>query len=317
MSLVVAVDHRFDDLDVERSVLEPIGAELRDARGLEREEALAMCEDADAVLVGARFRFDADAIARLTQCKAIVRYGIGYDKIDVDAAATAGIQVAYVPDYCIEEVADHALSMLLALNRRLVELNGLVRDGNWGVPPGLVVRRLSSCTLGVIGFGRIGELVGRRAVAFGMRVLAHDPARPAADIAAAGAEPASLTELLEASDYVTLHAPPSPGGPLLGAAQLGRLKRGAALINVGRADLIDENALIAALHDGALAGAALDVTAHEPLVPPHPLFEAPNVILTPHAAWYSLEAVLELREKAAQEAARVLRGEPARHVAAP
>jgi D-3-phosphoglycerate dehydrogenase len=315
MSLVVAVDHRFGDLDVERSVLEPVGAEVRDARGLEREDALAMCEEADAVLVGARFRFDADAIAQLAHCKAIVRYGIGYDKIDVEAARAAGIQVAYVPDYCIEEVADHALAMLLALNRRIVELDGLVRDGTWGVPPGLVVRRLSTCTLGIVGFGRIGELVGRRAVAFGMRVLAHDPVRPTADMAAAGAEAVSLDELLESSDYLTLHAPPSPGGPLLGAAQLSRLKRGAALINVGRADLIDEEALIAALEDGALAGAALDVTAQEPLLPPHPLFDAPNVILTPHAAWYSLEAVIELREKAAQEAARVLRGEPARHLA--
>jgi D-3-phosphoglycerate dehydrogenase len=315
MSLVVAVDHRFDDLDVERSVLEPAGADVRDARGLEREAALALCEDAHAVLVGARFRFDAEAIARLAQCKAIVRYGIGYDKIDVAAATAAGIQVAYVPDYCIEEVADHALALLLALNRRLVELDGLVRDGCWGVPPGLVVRRLSTCTLGVVGFGRIGELVGRRAVALGMRVLAHDPVRPAAEIALAGAEAASLDEVLAASDYVTLHAPPSPGGPLLGAAQLSRLKHGAALINVGRADLIDEDSLISALHDGALAGAALDVTAHEPLLPPHPLFEAPNVIVTPHSAWYSLEAVVELRTKAAQEAARVLSGEPARHLA--
>jgi D-3-phosphoglycerate dehydrogenase len=315
MSIVVAVDHRFGDLDVERSVLEPVGVEVRDARGLEREEALALCEDADAVLVGARFLFDADAIAQLTHCKAIVRYGIGYDKIDVAAAGAAGIQVAYVPDYCIEEVADHALAMLLALNRRLVELDGLVREGAWGVAPGLGVRRLSTCTLGVIGFGRIGELVGRRAAAFGMRVLAHDPVRPAADIAAAGAEAVSLPELIEAADYVTLHAPPSPDGPLLGAAELGRLKLGAALINVGRADLIDENAVISALRDGALAGAALDVTAQEPLLPPHPLLDAPNVIVTPHSAWYSLEAVVELRTKAAQEAARVLSGEPARHLA--
>jgi D-3-phosphoglycerate dehydrogenase len=313
--VVVVVDHRFDDLDVERAVLAPVGAELCDARGLKREDVLCACADADAILVGARFRFDADAIGRLTRCQAIVRYGIGFETIDTESAAAAGIWVAYVPDYCIEEVADHALAMLLALNRRLVKLDALVRGGRWGVPSGLAVRRLSSCTLGVIGFGRIGEAVGRRGAALGMRVLAHDPLRHREEIEAAGAKPTGLDILLVESDFVTLHAPPSPSRPLLGASELGRLKPGAALINVGRAGLVDEEALVSALHAGALAGAGLDVTAQEPLVPPSPLLGAPNLIVTPHAAWYSLESIVELRRNTAEEAARVLRGEHPRNPA--
>src|SRR5262249_14389581 len=158
--------------------------ELRDARGLSREEALSACADADAILVGARIRLDADAIAGLERCRAIVRYGVGVDNVDVAAAAEAGIWVAFVPDYCVEEGADHALAVRLALNRRLVTFDRAVREGSWGVPAGLSVRRLSACTLGVVGFGRIGEAVGRRGAALGMTVLAADPVRPPGDVRA-------------------------------------------------------------------------------------------------------------------------------------
>jgi D-3-phosphoglycerate dehydrogenase len=309
VTLVVAVDHVFPDLEIERSVL----GEVRDARDLDREQTLAACADADAILAGARFRFDADAIGRLEQCKAIVRYGIGVDNVDTDAATRARVWVACVPDYCVEEVADHALALVFALNRRLAELDGLVRESRWGIPPNLGVRRLSSCTLGIVGFGRIGETVGRRAAALGMRVLACDPVRPPAEIGAAGATPATLDELLAAADFVTLHAPPSSDGPIIGARELALLKESAVLVNVGRARLLDEDALIAALRAGALAGAGIDVPAREPLAPPHPLLELPNVLVTPHAAWYSLESIVELRTKAAEEAARVLRGERPRH----
>jgi D-3-phosphoglycerate dehydrogenase len=317
VTLVVAVDHRFDELDVERAVLVPLGAEVYDARGLERAQVLEMCSEADAVLLGARFRFDRDAIAALSRCKVIVRYGIGYDNVDTDAALGAGIQVAYVPDYCIEEVANHAIAMVLALNRRLFELDALIREGHWGIPSGLAVRRLSSSVLGVVGFGRIGEAVGRRAGALGMKVIAFDPLRPDDDIIAACATPATLDELLARSDYVTLHAPPSGAGPLLGAQEIGRLRSQAAVINVGRAGLIDEVVLVRALRNRELAGAALDVTAEEPLLAPSPLLDVPNLILTPHSAWYSREAVFDLRDKAAHEVARVLSGEPPRYAVTP
>lgn len=313
VSVVVALDHRFDDLDIERAVLESVEAEVRDARNLVGDEALAVCADADAILLGARFRFDASALLALRRCRAIVRYGIGCDNVDVLAATAAGIWVVSIPDYCIDEVAEHALSLILSLNRRLFELDQLVRGGRWGIPPGLPVRRLSSCVLGIVGFGRIGEAVGRRGHLLGMRVLAFDPLRPASQIAAAGAEPVSFEEVLRLSDFLTLHAPPSPTGPLLGAQELALVRPEAVVVNVGRADLVDQAALISALQSGALMGAAIDVPSREPLMPPDPLLELPNVVLTPHSAWYSLESVVELRTKAAAEAARVLVGERPLH----
>jgi D-3-phosphoglycerate dehydrogenase len=311
VSVVVAVDHVFPDLDLERDVL--AGADLRDAKRLDREDVLDLCADADAILAGARFQFDVDAIARLERCRAIVRYGIGVDNIDRAAAEAAGIWIAAVPDYCVDEVAEHALSLMLSLNRRIGQLDALVRASKWGVPPGLPVRRLSACTLGVIGFGRIGEAFGRRAAALGMRVLACDPARAAGDIRGAGATPASIDDVLAEADFISLHAPPSPAGPLLGADEIGRLKAGAIVINVGRSGLVDETALVAAIRSGAIGGAGLDVPAREPLVPPDPLLDLPNVIVTPHSAWYSRESIVELRTKAAEEAARVLRGERPLH----
>lgn len=307
MTLVVAVDHVFDDLELERSILGGL-AEVRDARGFDRDEALAACQEADAVLLGARFRFDAEAIGRLTRCRAIVRYGIGVDNVDIAAAGEAGIWVACVPDYCVDEVAEHALALVLALNRRLGLLDGRIRESAWGIPPGLAVRRLSACTLGVIGFGRIGEAVGRRASALGMRVLAHDPVRPRLELEAAGAVSVTLDELLTASDFVTLHAPPSSGSRLLGSEELARVKPGAILVNVGRAGLVDEAAVVAALRDGRLGGAGIDVPAREPLAPPDPLLELPNVVVSPHSAWYSVESLIELRTRAAEEAACALRG---------
>lgn len=309
------VDHRFAALDVELRELEPLGHELRDGAGLDRDGALALCADADAVIVGARLRLDAAAIEALPRCRVIVRHGVGVDNVDVAAAAAAGIWVAYVPDYCIEEVADHTIAMLLALNRCLPGLDRRVRDGQWGIPAGLPVRRLSTRVCGVVGFGRIGEAVGRRAAALGLDVLATDPARPAADVRAAGATPVELDELLARADYVSLHAPKLPGGSVLDAERIARMKPGACVINVARGGLVDERALLDALTDGRLGGAALDVAVAEPLGADDPLLTAPNVIVTPHAAWYSLESVLDLRTKAVQEAVRVLAGREPAHAA--
>jgi len=311
---VVAVDHRFPGLEIERQALDPLGLDVQDADGLDREAVLALCSDARAVLTGARFRFDAEAIAALTRCSVIVRYGVGVDNVDVDAAAAAGIWVAYVPDYCVDEVAEHTIASLLALNRRLLGFDRAIRAGEWGIPAGLPVHRLSVGVLGIVGFGRIGEAVAVRARALGLTVLASDPARPPAEIERVGAAPAPLEELLAQADYVSLHAP-LVGRTILGREQLALLKPGAFLLNVARAGLVDEEALISGLEDGRIAGAALDVTSQEPLRPPSPLLDVPNLLLTPHAAWYSVESVIELRRKVAAEAARVLAGEPPLHAA--
>jgi D-3-phosphoglycerate dehydrogenase len=314
--VVTALDHRFTDLEVERDVLAELGdVELRDGAGLEPDEAIRLSEEADAVMVGARLRLDAGALARLGSCRAVVRYGVGFDNVDVEAATERGIWVAYVPDYCVDEVADHTIALMLALHRRLFAFDAAVRDGAWGIPPGTSVKRLSACTLGIVGFGRIGEAVGRRAAALGMRVLAIDPMRPAADVAAAGATLVELDDALPSLDYLTLHAPHLPGAAVVDAQRLAALPRGACVINVARGGLVDEAALADALETGALGGAGLDVAAAEPLRPPNRLLDAPNVIVTPHAAWYSLEAVRELRAKAAAEVVRVLRGSPPAHAA--
>jgi len=310
MSVVVA-DHRFGALDVERAIL----GDVVDAGGLGHAEALALCARAEAVLVGARLPLDAAAIGTLERCRAIVRYGVGVDNVDVDAAADAGIWVAYVPDYCIDEVAEHAIALLFALNRQLLALDAAVRADRWGIPAGLEVHRLSTRTLGVIGFGRIGEAVGRRAAALGLTVLAYDPVRPPEQIEAAGARACTLDELLAEADYVSLHAPRLGDAAILSAERIAAMKPGACVINLARGGLIDEPALIAALTEGHLGGAALDVAQAEPLRVGDPLLDAPNVLLTPHAAWYSAESVTELRTKAAHEVARVLAGEPPLHPA--
>jgi D-3-phosphoglycerate dehydrogenase / 2-oxoglutarate reductase len=308
VSTVAIVDHRFAVLDIEEEILAPVGANLRDCSGMERDDVLAACADADAIIIGARFKLDAAAVAALTRCRVIVRYGIGFDNVDAGAAAAAGIWVAIIPDYCIEEVADHTIASLLALNRGLVKLDGLVRGGSWGIPAGFPVQRLSQCVLGVIGFGRIGESVGRRAKSLGLRVLAHDPGRSDAEIRAVGAEPVAIDDLLPIVDYVSLHAPRIGDQPILDAGRIELLKDGASVINVARGGLIDEAALIRALEAGRVGSAALDVANAEPVGADDPLLSAPNVLITPHAAWYSREAVVELREKAAAEVARVLTG---------
>jgi D-3-phosphoglycerate dehydrogenase / 2-oxoglutarate reductase len=278
------------------------------------EAARAACVDAEAILIGPRLRFDEERIAALRRCRVIVRYGVGYDNVDVAAATERGIAVAIVPDYCIEEVATHALAMVLALNRQLAALDHSVREGRWQIGDRPGIRRLSESTLGIVGFGRIGEALGRRALALGMHVVATDTFRPAGEIEASGARAVTLPELLACSDFVSVHAAKSADAPtIIDAAALAQMKPTAYVVNVARGGLVDEVALDEALRSGRLAGAALDILDPEPPPPDAPLLSAPNVLVTPHAAWYSATAIQELRRKAAEEAARVLAGGDALH----
>lgn len=236
------------------------------------------------------------------------------DNVDVEAATSRGIVVANVPDYCVEEVATHALAMILALNRDLISLDSSVRGGQWQIANRRSVRRLSECTLGIVGFGRIGEALARRAGALGMTVVASDPVRPQPDVESAGAQLVALEGLLARSDFISLHAFKSHGdGPILDADAIRHLKVGAFVVNVARAGLIDEVALAEALAEGRLGGAALDVVDSEPPTLDSQILSAPNLIFTPHVAWYSTTAIVELRTKAAEEVARILGGGGARH----
>ena len=311
---VVAIDHRFPDVAIEQAVLGRLGADVLDATTLESNRAADACADADAILVGPRLRFDTQRLSTLSRCRLIVRYGVGYDNIDVEAATARGISVAIVPDYCVEEVATHALGLILALNRQIPSLDRTVREGRWQIGDRPVMSRLSEATLGIIGFGRIGQALASRAIALDMTVLAADPVRPPRDIEACGARSATLEELLPVSDFVSIHAAKTPGmGPILDAHAIQQLKPTACVVNVARGGLVDEAALAEALVGGRIGGAALDVTDREPPAAGSAILSAPNVIFTPHAAWYSPTAVRELRQKAAEEVARVLGGGAALH----
>jgi D-3-phosphoglycerate dehydrogenase / 2-oxoglutarate reductase len=286
---------------------------VEDLKGLPEEEALERAVAADAILLGARFRFDAARLARLQRCRAIVRYGVGVDNVDLAAARSRGIVVSCVPDYCVDEVATHAIALLLAIHRQLGPYAERARAGRLGIDSDHPIPRLSTLVLGVVGFGRIGRETAARARALGMRILAYDPFLDDATVAGAGAEPATLDRLLAEADAVSLHVPlDDTTRNLLDAGRLARMKPGAIVVNVGRGGLIDEAALAGALASGRLGGAGLDVTTTEPLPTGHPLYSTPNTIVTPHVAWYSTGAQRDLQLKAAEEAARILKGEPPR-----
>jgi D-3-phosphoglycerate dehydrogenase len=304
---VVVLDDGYAHYDVETAVLAAAGAELilRPCRG-DAAKAAAEMAGADAVLVR-ETPVDATAIAG-TAAKVIVRYGVGYDNIDIAAAAARGIPVCNVPDYCTEEVSDHALALLLAAARRVAEADRRVRAKAWGVPMDRKVYRIRGGTLGLIGYGRIGAAFHRKAAALGYaRVLVHDPFLKAAP---EGAELASLDAVAREADAISLHAPATNATRhIIGRAFLAQVKPTLVLVNTARGALVDEAALAAALAEGRLLAAGLDVYEGEPLRADSPLRGLDNVVLTDHAAWYSEEAIAELQRKAAEEVARVLRGE--------
>lgn len=306
---VVVAGGKFRDLEPERRILRPIGAEIVDANRLDREQVVDLSRDADALMTD-YFVVDADVIAALERCRVICRYGIGVDKVDVDAATQAGIVVTRVPEYCIGELADHAIALLLAVARRIVRYDASVRAGGWNWDsPG--VRRLAGATLGILGIGRVGSAVAARAKPHELRIVAHDPGQTDEQIRARGAEPVSFERLLDQSDILTLHVPlrPETRG-LIGRDALARMKPGAILINTARGGLVDQEALTTALREGRLGGAGLDVFASEPPAPDDPLLSLENVVLTPHSGHFSEESLVQVQTEAAEEVLRALTGEP-------
>jgi D-3-phosphoglycerate dehydrogenase len=312
MITVAVTDYTFGDLDIEAGILRPLGCEIVPGRrGAPVEELARLVADADHVIT--QFApLNAGVIAAMRRAKVIVRYGVGVDNVDLEAARSRGIPVCNVPDYCMDEVADHTLAFMLAATRHLVANGNRVRDGGWGLAVPLpAMKALADLTAGVVGFGRIGREVVRRLRAFKCRVLVHDPAVPAADVRAGGAEPRGLEELLAGSDVLTLHCPSTPQTRgMIRRETLARMKPGAILINVGRGDLVDSAALADALRRGHLAAAGLDVFDPEPIPPDSPLLKMDNVLITAHIASASARAVGRLRETAAGIVARAVRGEP-------
>ena len=308
-SLIAVTDSPFPSLDPAIAALRRIDHELRMAKSASADDILAVARDADAVLV-TYAKLPGELLKELKRCKVIGRFGLGVDNIDIPAAAQLGITVTYVPDYCLREVSDHAMALLLALARKVPFSNRLVQSGRWEVPPVVPLRRLEGQVLGLVGFGNIPRVLAPKAAAFGLKVITYDPYVSADVVEALGVENASFEELLDRSDFVSVHAPllPATRG-LINAAAFARMKKGAFLVNTARGPLVDEAALVDALDSGHLAGAALDVLAVEPLAKDSPLVGRDNVILTPHTAFYSIEALEELQTKCASDVARVLLGE--------
>jgi len=300
---VVLTDYVWESLDVEKKTLEGL-ADLVALKTKKPEEFLGEAADCDALLNTYAGPITAADMARMPKCRIIARYGIGVDTIDLEAATAAGIIVTNNPTYCIEEVAEQTMAMLLACARKIAFYDRMVRAGRWEVPPGKPMFRLVGQTLGLVGFGNIARQVAVRAAAFGMRVLFFDP------FVKEGSGKADLEKLLAESDFVSLHPPLTPQTrKMINDEAFAKMKPAAFLINCSRGPVVDTEALVRALDAKRIAGCALDTVDPEPLPNPHPLRGRENVILCPHAAWYSEQAMRGLQAGAPGEVRRVLTGE--------
>lgn len=305
---VVLTDYVWESVDVERKIL-GADVELVPLQTKKPEEFIAEAADCIALLNTYAGPITADVMAKMPKCKIIARYGIGVDTIDLEAATAAGIIVTNNPTYCIEEVAEHTMALLLSAARKITFYDRQVRAGTWAVPPGKPMFRLAGSTLGLVGFGNISRAVAVRAAAFGMKVLYADPFVKQGQFDVPGTK-VELNDLLKQADYVSLHAPLMPQTKkMMNDETFGLMKPNAVLINCGRGPLIDTDALVRALDAKKIAGCAVDTTDPEPLPNPHPLRNRENVIINPHAAWYSEQAMVGLQEGAPNEVRRVLSGE--------
>jgi len=309
---VLLTDYAWPDDSVERSVIEEAGHTLvtgpAGPGSAEAVEELVAAHRPAGILT-CWAPVSAAAIGASPDLRIVARLGVGLDNIAVDAATARGVWVTNVPDYCVEEVSDHAVGMVLAWTRGLAVFDREVRAGRWD-PASARLRRLSTLTCGVVGFGRIGRATARKLGAFGCRILAHDPYPPANT---PGVETVSLEELLRRSDVVILHVPLTPATHhLIGAGQLGLMRPGGLLVNVSRGGLVDTGAVVDALDRGQLDAAGFDVLESEPEVPAG-LLAQPGALLTPHVAFSSDASVTELRRRAAEEVVRILAGEAPAH----
>ena len=304
--------HEFDDRTLD--LLTGVDAKLESRFCANEEETIAFCRDADAVMTSA-CKISATVIEGMRQCRVIARLGIGYDNIDHRAAAEKGIPVTNVPDFCTEEVANHTIALLLACHRKVAVLDGEVRQGLWQQDHALPSRRLSTQTLGLLGFGAIGRAVAIRAAAIGLRIGYFDPYADTPNSQSYYERFETMESLLRQSDYVSLHLPLNTETcHLMGRLAFAAMKPTAILINTSRGGVVQETALIEALETGKISGAGLDVLEQEPPSPDNPLLQMPNVVLSPHCAAHTSDSLSELRRRAVEEVVRALRGEPLKHI---
>ena len=308
---IVITDYRFPDVEQERRAVEAAGGTLITGQATTEEQVADLCRDADGVLT-ARAPIGALAISALQRCRIIVRYGIGVDTVDVAAATARGILVANVPDYCLDEVSDHALTLLLMLSRQMIPAIALAREDTWAVGKMPPLQRLRGQACGLIGCGRIGALLAGKVSALGMNVIIHDPYLREPQAREMGAELISLDDLLARADFISLHAPLNNATHhLLGEAAFAKMKKTASVINTARGGLVDESALLAALDAGKIFGAGLDVVESETAVTPvrSALVRHPRIIVTAHTAWLSRQARALLQLRAIEQVLACLRGE--------
>jgi D-3-phosphoglycerate dehydrogenase len=307
MHTVVVTDHDFEDLSIERGVLDGV-AELRELSADPGDRGPTIPRDADALLV-LRRPIDAADLDRLGDCRIVARYGIGVDGVAVDTATDRGVHVTNVPDYCVEEVATHALTLGLCLYRDVARYDADVAAGGWDRTAAPPIHRFSTRTVGVVGYGAIGRAFGERAAALGGDVIAFDPFLDPEDVADTPADLVEFDALLDRSDLISIHAPLSDDTRgLFDAGAFDRMRDDAVLVNVARGGVVDGDALRAAVEAGTIGGAGLDVLATEPPAADDPLRDHERAVVTPHVAWYSEEANAERRRRAAENVRAALRG---------
>ena len=316
---VVITDYDYGNVDIERGILQRTGAEVIALQAKSEADLMEVAADC-AAMMNQYARIGAQTISRMEKCEVIARYGVGVDIVDVDAASAAGILVTNVRDYCTEEVADHAISMWLTLARKLPDYDRATHSGIWKWQSGQPVYRLRGRTMGVVSFGKIGQAIAVRARAFGVKVIAYDPFLPEEVARSHDVEMVDKAELLARSDYVVMQAPMTPNTRhFLSDAEFTAMKPGAILVNTGRGPTVDNKALYRALTEGHLASAGLDDPEEEPAKRAHwdpddnPIFGLPNVLVTPHAAYYSEESIETARVTAATQVAKVLTGQVPDH----
>jgi D-3-phosphoglycerate dehydrogenase len=306
---VAVLGARYGDLIIEREALDPLGVDLSEARGSTEDEIVAASAGAQVILCGGAPKINAAVIRRLPELKAVVRYGIGVDTVDLAECTRRGIYVANVPDYCIDEVATHAFTLTLNWARKLSIAQQTIKNGQWDIAALRPLQSPQDQILGLLGFGRIAQALCRMSRAIGFQVWANDPYVEKSRIQKRGAKPVSLKRLVRSADFISLHLPLTPKTRhIIDAERLREMKATSYLINTARGELVDEKALQHALVEGRIGGAGLDVMEHEPPERDHPLRFLENVVITPHYAWYTERSQKELREKACAEVIRVLHG---------
>jgi D-3-phosphoglycerate dehydrogenase len=306
--VVLVTDYTWPSTEPEAAVLAAAGARLVLAETGAEDELVDLVHDADAILT-CFAQVTERVIANGERLQVVGRYGIGVDNIAVAEATRRGIPVTNVPAYCLDEVAEHVLAMVLAHARSLFAYDRAVRRGDWSLASGAPIHRVSGRVLGVVGFGKIGQTLGAKARGLGLDVIAHDPMLAPDEIRRRGGEPVSLAELARRAHFVSVHVPLTPETTgLIGTALLASMQPGAFVVNAARGGVVDQEALLEAIRQGRIAGAALDVFVPERLTADHPLLGEERVMLTPHVAFYSEESVRELEVLAARNVAAVLTG---------